>query len=49
MNKQQLHRLRYDLDTLYRLSFDNLSGEQRLAFLELINKIDAQLRALEEF
>lgn len=49
MNKQQLHRLRYDLDNLYHISFDNLTGDQRLSFLELINTIDGYIRLFEEF
>jgi hypothetical protein len=44
-----LHKIRYALDQLYYYSFDNLTGEQRLAFLEVINDIDRLIRAREDF
>lgn len=44
-----LHKIRYDLDILYHLSFDNLTGEQRLAFLEVIENIDRLIAAKEDF
>lgn len=44
-----LHKIRYDLSQLYYYSFDNLTGEQRLAFLEVIENIDRLIRNSEDF
>ena len=44
-----LHKIRYDLSQLYYYSFDNLTGEQRKAFLEVIENIDILIRAKGDF
>ena len=49
MTKTQLHQLRYEVDQLYSLMFDQLSGQNRLRFLALLQIIDAHLRAFEDF
>jgi len=44
-----LHRIRYDLNTLYYYAFENLTGDQRLAFLEVIENMDTILKSKEDF
>ena len=49
MTLSELRRIRYQIDTIFYASFDTLSGEQRLAFRNVLDEIDAKIIAFEEF
>lgn len=48
MSLSQLRALRYQLDSLFYYSFDNLTGEQRLTFRAQIDMIDQAIESYQE-
>lgn len=49
MSLSELRSIRYKISTAFYMSFDSLSGEQRLVFSGLLKDIDDKITALEEF